>query len=335
MRDEIQEQTKARRAALFILAAMTLALVYMVVQLDWWSSDSAPPPAVVRNTIAAYRIIVQPPAGDWLNTGNPAVAASRFKSAGALWVMLRVPLWTPTSRRAEYSIVEHAQLSGTISALRDAGARVILAPVYWNGSVLSPRPAPAMSKEFFLTYSGMATSMADFAEESGAEALLLDGVFGDPSISAAEWVTLISEIRSKYSGALEGRIGEGLTPRMYLTHLDGGYVAQAGTGSAASQQDETGTPLYLLMDDADEYTTGAFPWQPRLRKAVREDGTFQAMLATTDEVQSLRGLVLTGAGIAMELMSNDDSSDHIAALRSLRQRRLVQDLGRTEGETVR
>jgi hypothetical protein len=334
MRNEEQELRRGKHAAMFIAAAMLLALVYMLGQFDWSGgvADERTPPPLKAST-AAYRIGVQWPAGDYYSDADVKALARGFGQSGVKWVLYRIPLWTPTARRAEYGKDELAHHGERIAALRGAGFRVIAAPVYWNGAALTPGPEPAMSKEFFLTYRELALDMAGFADEHGVEALLLDGNFGHPSISAAEWLELISSLRTVYSGKLEIRVDDGLTPGIYARHFDGVYLGSAnGTidESAVTAAAEGGTAVYILATDTDAYTDGAFPWQPSVSTEGASEETTNGVLALADAYPQLRCIVLSGIATIDALRHTEHESPLGGTLRSLRQRTLQQDIERTQ-----
>jgi hypothetical protein len=314
---------------------MLLALVYMLGQFDWSvgdGGDPAPPPPPVVTT-AAYRIGVQLSAGDWYSVADARAAARDFGQSGVKWVLYRIPLWMPTMRRAEFGKDELARHGEVITALRDAGLRVIAAPVYWNGKTLTPRPDPALSKEFLLTYRQLVLDVAEFADAHDIEALLLDGVFGDPSTSASEWLELISALRAAYDGKLEIRVDAGLTPGIYIEHFDGAYLESAD-GTIASgtiaPSDAGSTPVYILASDTDAYTDGALPWQPVLNTERISAEASKAILALADRYPQLRGIVLSGSATISELRRTGHESPLSTSLRSLRQRTLLQDIERTQ-----
>ncbi|MCZ7555246.1 MAG: hypothetical protein M5R41_02425 [Bacteroidia bacterium] len=335
MRNQEQELQRGRRAAVFIVAAMLLALVYMLGQLDFSGpvGDASTPPPPKEETVAAFRIAVQLPADDLYMLPDARVIARVLEHHGVKWVLYRIPLWTPTARRAEYGLEDLGRHAERISALRAAGVRVIAAPVYWNGSTLTSRPGSALSKEFFLTYRTLVTEMAVFANDCGAEALLLDGVFGDPSISAAEWLELLTALHTAYDGKVEIRIGSGCTPAIYMPHCDGAYIS-ANNGSMAadvlSAPDAGRTPIYCIADDADSYTSGILPWQPQLREETPSLDGAKEMLRLAEAHPRCRGIVLSGSAVVATLLDTGSANPLSAALRDLRQRRLSQDLERVQ-----
>lgn len=334
MRSQEQELQRGKRAALFIVAAMLLALMYLLGQLNFSGTgegESVPPPP--KETVAAYRIALQLPAAERDALPDARALTRDLGRYGVKWVLYRLPLWTPTARRAEYGMEDLARHAERITALRAAGLRVITAPVYWNGRALMARPDPAMSREFFLTYRNLVLDMAAFAKDCGTEALLLDGVFGDPAISAAEWLDLLAALRATYDGKVEIRIGPGFTPAIYARHCDGVYISAENGGLASdalSVPDAGRAPIYLVADDADGYTSGILPWQPVLREESPSIERAKDMLQLAEAHPQCRGIVLSGSAVLSSLLDTGPAGPLSIALRDLRQRMLSRDLERTQ-----
>jgi hypothetical protein len=333
MRDEQQEMQRGRRAALFILAAMTLALVYMMSELKLFEYDPGPPPLPSRQGgTQAWRIVVETPAGEWLGAVNADTLAARLRDAGCRWLLLRLPLWTAGTRRAEYSRIDRQQMAKHIQRLREADLRIILAPVYWNTAALTPRPEGVITREFFLGYGHLMRDAADFAEHCEADALLLDGVFGDATVSAGEWIDLLASLRLKYNGMIEGRFGEGYSPDSYRTLLDGGYYALADTSAITFTEDGSPPfPVYMMMDDPDQYTASRLqPWRLRLDEIRDQEKSIAGLLVAARTSTRPGGIVLSGKAALDLLVSHDGrNSALINTLHSLRLRQLVNDLERS------
>lgn len=201
-----------------------------------------------------------------------AASASALNENGINWLMVRLPVWTPSPRRFEYSSFEFENLAGIVETAQAAGMGVTLAPVYWDGAALHSTPTVPVNTTLFGHYRDLLLRLADVAVESRADALLLDGLFGSPAVSASEWVDLLAELRTKYSGRIEGRFDKGHIPVIYIDQLDGACMELSGADSTDTGYDmfdalivaypEKG--VTALMPESNRYSSAGMPWQPAL-----------------------------------------------------------------------
>ena len=197
-----------------------------------------------------------------------------------------------------------------------------------------------MPGSFFSTYRDLSEDIAAFATDCGADALLLDGVFGDPSVSVSEWLDLLALLRSTFPGMIEARMDEGLTPPMYLVHIDGAYIAndtvRFSTLTSSLPAHKKDVPMYFTMADPDRYASAGEPWKPVLSTSPDRRDAILALLSSSNGAHPPRGIVLSGKAITDALLSdNEPGNDITSALRSIRQRRLVEDLERGKVESLR
>jgi len=323
-----QEILKQRRAAFFILAAMVLALIHFTMRIDWRGDTAVIPKAeyIEQGARKAHRLCLLLPVD---NTLDMHALAASFSDVGITWVMLRLPMWTPTNRRVEYSRMELHRMTDSIRVLRSLGFRIILAPVYWDGHRFSPIPTTPPSASMYRAYSDLVASLAMFAAESACDALLLDGMFGAPAVSVLQWLDLLALIREHYHGLIEVRMDTGLTPSMYLSHIDGAYFESDSLIQAHVAQDFSNgvapTPLYLMTPDPDHYNTGTAPWMPKLHVRFPETNTMN-LVRTAKAIPSVHGIVLAGTASIREIMERETADGVRNSLRNLRKEWLSLDL---------
>lgn len=339
--------TRERRTAYFIIAVMVLALLWFAGQAGWFSAgsderaDVAPPPSPAKQIDQRRGLCL--PVGRLADLRDrlDASAAGKLHENGVNWLMLRLPVWTPTPRRFEYNSFELEHLSEIVETAHAAGMGVTLAPVYWDGSALSTIPPVPVNATLFGYYRDMLLDLAGVAAESGADALQLDGLFGSTAVSAVEWTDLLGELRARFSGAIEGRIDEGHTPAMYLTQLDAAALAPADTTApdisgdlfAALREKHVNKALLLIMPDPDRYHSNGMAWDPICTPRSDDDLALEFLsLPALIEGES-SGFFLCGAD-AFEILSHSVDADaplarRLRAIRDASVRKALED-GRRE-----
>lgn len=278
MHESMKSPPRERRTAYFLVAVMVLALLWFAGQAGWFSAvleegpSAAAPPSPAQQ-ISQRRGLILPlmelaAIGERLD----AKSAAALKDNGINWLMVRVPVWTPSPRRFEYNGFDLDHLSGIVASAHAAGMGVTLAPVYWDGSAVHGTPPVPVNAPLFGLYRDMLLDLATVAAESGADALLLDGLFGNTAVSAAEWVDLLAELRAEYSGRIEGRFDKGHNPVIYIDQLDGACMELSGGDSTGTGYNILDALLVAypdkgvtaLMPDSDRYVSDGSPWQPVL-----------------------------------------------------------------------
>lgn len=272
-------QTKSERyTAYFILAVMVLALFWFVRQAGWLGGGSeeieapAAPPSPAKQITQRRGLILPVMELSELREQLDIASASALNENGINWLMVRLPVWTPSSRRFEYDSFAFENLAGIVETAQAAGMGVTLAPVYWDGSALHSTPPVPVNSRLFGHYRDLLLRLADIAAESRADALLLDGLFGSSAVSASEWVDLLAELRTKYSGRIEGRFDKGHIPVIFMNQLDGACMELSGGDSTGKDYDMLGALLTAypdkgvtaLMPESDRYASAGMPWQPVL-----------------------------------------------------------------------
>lgn len=278
MHESLNAPPRERRVAYVLVAVMVLALLWFAGQAGWFSaaveeSPSAAAPPSPAQQISQRRGLILPlmelaAIGERLD----AKSAAALNDNGINWLMVRVPVWTPSPRRFEYNGFDLDHFSGIVASAHAAGMGVTLAPVYWDGSAVSGTPPVPVNAPLFGLYRDMLLELASVAAESGADALLLDGLFGNTAVSAAEWVDLLAELRAEYSGRIEGRFDNGHNPVIYIDQLDGACLELSGSDSTGTGYDMLDALLIAypdkgvtaLMPDSDRYLSDGAPWQPAL-----------------------------------------------------------------------
>lgn len=277
MHESLNAPPRERRVAYVLVTVMVLALLWFAGQAGWFStaveespSAAAPSPA---QQISQRRGLILPlmelaAIGERLD----AKSAAALNENGINWLMLRVPAWTPSPRRFEYNGFDLDHFSGIVATAHAAGMGVTLAPVYWDGRTVHGTPPVPVDATLFGHYRDMLLDLAKVAAESGADALLLDGLFGNTAVSAAEWVDLLAELRAEYSGRIEGRFDKGHNPVIYIDQLDGACLELSGGDSTGTGYDMLDALLVAypdkgvtaLMPESDRYVSDGAPWQPAL-----------------------------------------------------------------------
>jgi hypothetical protein len=268
MHDDSHAEKRERRTAWFIAAVMLAATIYMVSQggllnglIDFDTEEA--PVASFADRSGQYRRGVTLP----LNfVENERVVRRRsyeqLRSNAINWVEIPFPIWRATSRQLEYSSFDLDAVADLVRELKRESFGVTLLPLHWDGDTLSPSPRGKTASSFLQTYRVLLLDLADLASTSGADALLLDGLFGDPTVSATEWLSLIGDLRGKYRGSMEIRLDEDATPLLYLKHFDGAHISPDSLRLLALRDESPDTPIYLRNALRDRYTAGILPWQP-------------------------------------------------------------------------
>jgi hypothetical protein len=281
MENEIRP-ARERAATWFIAAVMIAALIWFLGQADWFAArDTEAIPATVASragdNITMRRGLVLPVLRiAELRDRMDASTCMHLHEQGVNWIVIRLPMWIPSPRRLEYDNIDFRHVQDIIHTARAAGLAVSLAPVYWDGDSLHDRPPVRAGSGFLRQYRGMLLEIAAAAAAGKADALLLDGLFGNPGVSASDWLQLLADLRSVFPGLIEARIGEGYTPSIYLRQLDGALLPvfegarrmnQVSIDSLlAANRHEAGenTKLLLTMRDPDGYAANGMPWNPQL-----------------------------------------------------------------------
>ena len=202
MPDASVQFPREKRAAISIITAMVLALFWMLMRLDFGGVQESVPERRSVGGKTAHRIALQLAPDALQRFGVDSVAAT-LRDTGIAWVVLPLPLWSASGRRAEFSTLSWEALAEDTRFLRRAGVRVLLAPMYIETTGLRPRPTHSISGAFFRSYRDLVEECASLAARAEATGLLLDGVFGEQRVSASEWLDLIARVREYYDGLLQ------------------------------------------------------------------------------------------------------------------------------------
>ncbi|MBR9976708.1 MAG: hypothetical protein KFH87_01350 [Bacteroidetes bacterium] len=330
---------KERAATWFIAAVMVAALLWFAGQAGWFSPQEQEtiPAAVSLDTgknISMRRGLALPvlPIEELRNRVN-AAACVQLHANGVNWILIRLPLWIPSPRRLEYDGFDFIRVQDIVRQARAAGLGVSLSPVYWDGSTMHDQPPVKITSSFLQQYRDMLLDIAAIARECGADALLLDGLFGNPAVSATDWLQLLEDIRGVFSGALEARLGRGHTPMMYIRQLDGGILSapdrQNAPGAAvndtlfAAYRNEAGseTKLFFAMRDVDTYAADGMPWIPVLSRPGNSLARAATMLYLPFILPDTSdGFFLSGSEVFEQLSDTEAEGSPLARrLRALRQ----------------
>ncbi|MFZ1729407.1 MAG: hypothetical protein WBQ23_00210 [Bacteroidota bacterium] len=329
------------RTAWFIVAVMVVALFWFASQAGWFAGDAdesaavLPAPAPTPAKVITQRRGLLLPIMEFsaMREQLDITTAGVVHENGINWLMLRLPVWTPSPRRFEYSSFELSDLSDIITAAHSAGMGVTLAPVYWDGKAMHTIPPVPVSTTLFGQYHDLLLDFADIAAESRADALLLDGLFGSTTVSATEWVDILAELRERYSGSIEGRMDEGHTPPLYLNQLDAAVVAAARDTASKSISSILGATLVafpnkgvqFIMPDPDSYTAKGMRWKPMITTTA-DAGIAEEFLSTSKLTSNeCRGFFLSGAA-SFEILIRAGDSDVplVQKLQALREANLIK-----------
>ena len=337
MHSDHRSRSRERRTAWFIAAVMVAALLYFASQggiiQDIMTTSEAPPEEYADLSGITRRAVELPldfPAYEQTRIDR---TAAELRSNAVNWVVLRVSLWVPTPRGIEYSSFDLRETEEAVRRLKTAGLGVTLAPVYWDGSALRSMPPFAPQRSFFRGYRVMLLDMASAASTSGADALLLDGLFGFGGISAGSWLQLLTDIRGRFGGSLEARMDSGQTAALYLRHLDGAHISPDSAHVARLRQEESDDAhLFLLMHADDRYESSVEAWEPLL---VEEDDVLQyamQLISREEDGAGTAGFTLAGVQSYRQLLQED--SPLARAMRGRRQRGLIRELNRRQQEIL-
>lgn len=269
---------RERRTVYFLLAVMVLALLWFAGTAGWFPGAEVerpretPPPSPAQQ-ISQRRGLMLPIMGTAALVARlDANAAATLNDNGINWLMVGVPVWTPSPRRFEYNSFDLDHLTGIVATAHAAGMGVTLAPVYWDGNLVRAIPSVPVNATLFGRYRDMLLDLASVAEESGADALLLDGLFGNTAVSASEWVDLLGEVRGEFPGRIEGRFDNGHIPPVYIDQLDGACMDVSDGDSTSTGYNMLDALLVAypakgvtaLMPEPDRYIADGSPWTPTL-----------------------------------------------------------------------
>ena len=298
MSDHSRAENRERRSAWFIVVAMLAATVYVVSQGGLLNNllpgDDAPVPAAESRAGQYRRAVTLPLHFADTPSAERSRVFSQLQEYGINWVEIPLPAWQATSRHLEYNSFDLSAASNLVTACRDAGFGVTLLPLYWNGDTLSPLPSGEPSSSLLQSYRDLALDLAALASSSGADALLLDALFGHSSVSATEWIALIEELRAAYAGALEIRIGDEATPLLYLRHFDGAHVAADSAAIVHLRHESAKAALYLRTGLRDRHEAGAFPWDVHSTGLAYDPDLIMQVLHTAEQPEC-NGFALSGS----------------------------------------
>ena len=322
MTDTRDQSPRERRTAYFIAAVMVFALLWFAGQAGWFDGGDEKsvvvPDAPTRvDEITYQRGLALPvlPLKDLAATFS-ARMANTLGTNGINWILIRVPLWTPTPRRFEYDRFDLAALSAIVDSAHTALLGVTLAPVYWDGSALSTLPPGPVNATLLGQYRDMLHDFAEAAAESGADALLLDGLFGSTDVSAAEWVEVIGEMRARFPGRIEVRTDVGHTGSLYLNQLDAAHLTATGDTAVHPVPDVLAATLSAFPDkglrfhmpDPDSYAAGDMPWQPVLTHTGDLANSLDYLSSPLLSLEYCRGFFIGGRA-AFDLLTATPVSD--------------------------
>jgi hypothetical protein len=319
---EVYQSPRERRTAYFIVAVMVFALLWFAGKAGWlggWLDDDVTeaPQVSPAEDITYQRGLVLPlmPLKE-LTVLFDGPALSNLRSNGINWIMVRVPVWTPSPRRFEYDGLDLARLSGIVETAHAVGMGFTLAPVYWDGSTLSTLPPVPVSATLFGQYRDMLHDFAVIAAESGADALLLDGLFGSTDVSAAEWVEVIEDLRLRFPGRIEIRTDKGHTGLLYLNQLDAAHLTATGDTTAHPVPDILAATLGAFPDkglrfhmpDPDVYAAGDMPWQPVLKRTGDLATSLEYLSSPLLSLEYCRGFFIGGRA-TFDVLGSAPTSD--------------------------
>lgn len=319
---EVYQSPRERRTAYFIAAVMVFALLWFAGQAGWFGGGdeeavTVPDTPGRVDEITYQRGLALPvmPLKDLAATFSTRTA-NTLRSNGINWILIRVPVWTPTPRRFEYDGFDLAALSAIVDSAHTSLLGVTFAPVYWNGRALSTLPPVPVSATLFGQYRDLLHDFADVAAESGADALLLDGLFGSTDVSAAEWVEVIAELRARFPRRFEVRTDEGHTGSLYLNQLDAAHLTATGDTAVHPVPDVLAATLSAFPDkglrfhmpDPDLYAAGDMPWQPVLTRTGDLAKSLEYLSSPLLSLEYCRGFFIGGRA-AFDLLGSSPASD--------------------------
>lgn len=345
---------RERVATWFIAAVMVAALLWFAGQAGWFvPREQATIPSVTVHqpgkNISMRRGLALPvmPIAE-LRDRVDATTCAQLHANGVNWILIRLPLWIPSPRRLEYDAFDFARVQDIIIQARAAGLGVSLSPVYWDGSAMHDQPPVRITSSFLHQYRDMLLKIAAMAREYGADALLLDGLFGNPGVSVSDWLQLLGDIRGVFPGALEARLEDGNTPLMYIRQLDGGLLsaldrqdtpeAVVNDSLIAAYRSEAGseTKLFLVMPDVDVYAADGLPWIPVLSRTGNSLAGAAALLHLPFILpDTCDGFFLFGSEVFEQLSASSAEVPPLARrLRALRQMVISNALERRAREQI-
>lgn len=336
MQADDRARTRERRTAWFITIVMVAAVLYFASQggivQDLIEEQQEAPAQFEDLSGITRRGVVLPLDFPAYETERMERTADALRDDAVNWVVVRFPVWTPTPRNIEYSSFALRRTADAIRLLKAQGLGVSLAPVYWDGRTLASMPSVFPVRAFFRGYREMLLDMADAATRGGADALLLDGLFGFRGISAASWLQVIEDLRAHFPRAIEARADTAETPLLYLRHLDAAHVPPDTARVAAVSADESDVRVLYLQRSHDRYGSGLEPWEPVLIETA--DILQESTELVEDEENDARtdGFTLTGMQAYEQLLM--DESPLTRQLRMRRQRGLVRELNQRQQQLV-
>jgi hypothetical protein len=334
---------RERRTAWFIAAAMLAALLYFASQggllsgllndLQLQEAKKAAVSSQVDFSKINRRTVTLPLSITALSEKDLDSQLRQLHRNAINWVLLRLPVWTPTSRNLEYSSFDMDRARTVIRKARTLGIGVTVAPMFWDGATLSAMPRADITAAFFASYSDMILDVASMASTSGADALLLDALFGAPAVSAAEWVQLISELRAEFFDALEVRMNAGETPLAYLRQFDGVHISPDSAAITRLNSEAEGSRIHFMMENEDSYTSSLEQWKPVLVTRADMEAALAKMLSFVKRSKNLSGFTLSGTVIYEQLTAIDDPpSPLVHTLQRLHEEQIILQLGQRQHE---
>lgn len=338
---------RERRTAWFLVAVMVFAFLWFAGQAGWFSNvveenpSTAAPPSPARQITQRRGLMLPLLELATLSERLDKKSAASLNDNGINWLMVRMPVWTPTPRRFEYNGFDLDHFTDIVATAHAAGMGVTLAPVYWDGIAVHGIPPVSLGAPLFGQYRDMLLDLASVAAESGADALLLDGLFGNTAVSAGEWVDLLAELRAVYSGRIEGSFEKGHIPAIYIDPLDGACLELSGSDSTS-----TGVNMFdalivaypdkgvtALMPESDRYSADGTPWQPAPDANAGTANLEQFLSTAFLSSPKCDGFFLSGER-TFRILTADPEQDHpiIRRLHTLRDENLKRLLGKGRRE---
>lgn len=327
MHEENRSALRERRTAWFIALSMVAATVYIVSQgglLRGLFSGGEEEDALPPFREGQYRrAVTLPPDFSTKDDATRSAAFAQMRDYGINWVEIPLITWNATSRNLEYSSFDFRAAGALARACRARGFGVTLLPLHWNGDTLTPAPAGETAPAFLQAYRVLLIDCADLAASCGADAVLFDALFGAPGVSAAEWLSLITDIRSRYGGAIEARMNESETPPLYLRHLDGAHITPDSGRAATLRAEAPDAAMYLRLPLRDPHMAGILPWEAHAVGVHYDPEAVMRVLRMAEE-PAYRGFTLTGLWAWTNVIVDDTPLGKL--LRAQRDRALRREL---------
>lgn len=323
--------------AWFIAALMLAALVYFVSQgglLQQFLSDEPDTaddsPSAVHGERAQRlthyrRTVVLPLATCYEHSDSLELEFSRLKTTGVNWVEIRIPIWTPTTRRLEYDRFTLDEIPHLVQLAHRTQLGVTVSVLYWDGAALTVTPQVDVTSGLYSSYRDMLLDVAQAATD--ADAFLLDALFGASDVSAAEWLELLGELRTAFHGAIEQHVVNQEKFSPYLRQLDAAHFPTDSSVYRHLRRAEPNLRLFLRSEESDSYTSGLQLWKAVLQKvSVRETALLET-IALAAELDKLDGFTLCGERAYRQCaMDTDYGTEVMHSFRALVKQQFLREL---------